>query len=191
MSAPIALLQHSICDGFREEIIRRIESNNYDIVFLAARWEQYSDSVADEIFNAITFAAENSKHVSVLSQVPLFEINIGDCYVRGKRLPLSNGCDANMYYTTLPVVADSNQQMNTLVESIPNATFLDLTDQLCKGSICSPFIGQTPAYFDDDHLNIFGSAALAKRFLSSLSGTSFSDFLRQSLQANDQRSGEN
>lgn len=162
--------QAPICDGFREEAIRGINTNEYDAIFIAARWEGYSDVLEDSIKQSITFAAQHSKGVFVFSQAPRFELNIGHCYIRGKVLPLSNGCHEGDIYEVSKDVSQVNARLKAIVDNIPNAQIIDVSELICVDNNCNPFIDKLPAYFDDNHLNIDGSKALASMYFLSPSG---------------------
>jgi peptidoglycan/LPS O-acetylase OafA/YrhL len=179
--------QVPICNGFRAEAIKNIKNDEYDFVFIAARWEEYSENMEGSIQEAISFAAQHSKGVFVFAQVPRFDLNIGDCYVRGKMLPLSNGCDEGDTYEVAADVSRANEYLQTIIEKIPNAQIVDVGELICNNGSCNPFIEKKPAYFDENHLNIEGSRALAKLYFASRSGQAFSETIRKSEMIEESR----
>ncbi|MDG2045645.1 MAG: acyltransferase family protein [Halioglobus sp.] len=173
--------QGPICNGFREEIIRGINAEEYDAIFIAARWEGYADVLEDNIKQSIVFAAQHSKGVFVFSQVPRFEVNIGNCYIRGEALPLSNGCNETHDYEVSPEVSQVNKRLKAIVDNIPNAQIIDVSELICVDNSCNPFIDNMPAYFDDNHLNVNGSRALANLYFLSPSGKAVAKHLQNSV----------
>jgi peptidoglycan/LPS O-acetylase OafA/YrhL len=176
--------QGPICNGFRSEVIRRIQKNEYNVIFIAARWEGYPEVLDNKIADAILFAAQHSHSVYVLEQVPRFDLNIGDCYVRGKSLPFSKGCNEHGSYQHAVAVDKSNNRLRSVISAIPNVYLITLESLICEDDACSPFIGKHPIYFDSNHLNIDGSRMLARKYLVSPHGRAVSSQIEKTVTEN-------
>jgi hypothetical protein len=46
-------------------------------------------------------------------------------------------------------------------------TLIDFTSLICAANKCSQFVSGEPIYFDDDHLNAYGSKWLAQQVFKS------------------------
>jgi hypothetical protein len=154
------------------------------VIFIAARWDGYPEALDNKIADAILFAAQHSHSVYVLEQVPRFDLNIGDCYVRGKSLPFSKGCNEHGSYQHAVAVDKSNNRLRSVISAIPNVYLITLESLICEDDACSPFIGKHPIYFDSNHLNIDGSRMLARKYLVSPHGRAVSSQIEKTVTEN-------
>jgi hypothetical protein len=58
--------------------------------------------------------------------------------------------------------SEANDQIISLLCSIEGVKLIDLSSVICKEGNCSQLAGGYPIYFDDDHLNAYGSKLLGK-----------------------------
>ena len=79
----------------------------------------------------------------------------------------------------LPGSRNMFSRLQKALSDLANVEFLDVGPTLCPDQTCSPFVGNQPAYYDDDHLSIVGSIALAKAFLASEQGQDFAGKLAE------------
>jgi len=186
----VGFFQPTICRGFRQEAKKNIADKKYDIIFMAARWESYTKWFNHNIYDAIVFASQNSKMVIVFAQVPRFEFDVGRCYVKEAVLPLSNECGEDRRYPLLDSVEAANKNVLARIASLPNVQFIDISQFLCDGGTCSPFLDGQPVYYDDDHLSIKGSQLLVHKYLATAEGKTLVENIRK-LVASNQLTAEN
>ena len=147
-----------LCGEYRKRVKNLVESGLVDTVFIAAKWDSNLDWI-EETRSAIEFLANHSKHVYVLSQVPSFQADLGKDYLKQVTLPL--------YYSKKEVQEKksyklANDVIFNLIGGFDNVKYIDIAKLI---NVKSPFYGNFPMYYDDDHLNIYGSQVVTSLFL--------------------------
>ena len=137
------------------------EVDSASSIYIANRFDVL---IKDKNFNAeykkyILGLINKGKNVVVFLQVPKFnEKNILRKYAYESRYGISRDYESGLDDSYI----EANEQVVSLLGSIVGVTLIDLSSVICKEGGCSQLVGGYPIYFDDDHLNAYGSRLLGK-----------------------------
>lgn len=149
-----------ICTRYRLDIKKNIDQ--YDLAFVAGRWDYFTfPKHFDQLDQSMAFLNANVESVYIFLQIPVFEQNIGECYLRGKVFGFS-GCSATDHFQLDTTYQLANARIKEVAKKYPRVKIIDVGGVICNHSKCHPFREELPLYHDDDHLSIFGAVALAK-----------------------------
>jgi peptidoglycan/LPS O-acetylase OafA/YrhL len=173
------------CTQFGDSVIAYIRSHNIRTVFLHARWGLYAESLRQEegvplyltpdlraetnypIFTQLVNSTLQELHtmdvsVVVIASVPEVGIDVPTALARdemsGKPLDIALLRDDFMkrQERTFETLRDAAEKYSALIV-YPHQL-------LCRTSRCSVLEGQTPLYYDHDHLSVHGAMYLTPLF---------------------------
>ncbi|HYQ71303.1 MAG TPA: acyltransferase family protein, partial [Gammaproteobacteria bacterium] len=151
-----------ICNTFRKEIKDTID--RYDMVFIAARWDHLiNDKDHKALVEALDFVTRHNNRVFVFLQIPVFNRDIGDCYVKNRVFGFL-GCTARTAYQQQPQGAEANEKLKALLENYPGIRVIDVSAPYCDAQSCTPYLDGQPIYHDGNHLSVSGAIMLARRY---------------------------
>jgi len=155
-----------ICDIFRKDITETIDS--YDMVFIAARWDHLlNDKDHKALLQALDFVTEHNDDVFVFLQIPVFDRDVGDCYVKNRVFGFL-GCTARSAYQQQPEGIQANERLKAVLANYPGVKIIDVSKYYCDEQSCTPYINGQPIYHDGNHLSVSGAILLARLYKDAL-----------------------
>ncbi|SEK46524.1 Peptidoglycan/LPS O-acetylase OafA/YrhL, contains acyltransferase and SGNH-hydrolase domains [Colwellia chukchiensis] len=151
------------CETVKEKIISELVGVKN--VFIANRFDTLvrDDNFRAEYKSYIEALVEKGINVYVLLQVPKFI----------EKYPLKQVAYERRYGVTSDLTSTvdikyqvANKVVTDLLVALDGVTIIDFTPLTCPKGQCSQFVNGEPIYFDDDHLNAFGSQWLANEVFS-------------------------
>lgn len=158
-----------VCMKSREVVKKRLIHGDYDIVIISGRWDDNISKLKD-IEDAIEFASYHAKKVIVMAQVPLWNGNAADKYIKKESLPLYH------YVSSTPIDISpkykrANYEIQSITKKYRNAFYFNLEDLFVLNQKISPYDADGfPIYKDEDHLNLYGSRYLAEKYKGTAAG---------------------
>ena len=156
-----------LCKTFRNEIKRKVETEDIDLIFLAARWDANTKWLY-ETKEALDLFSSRVTRVIILPQIPSYIENEPHKYLKSTVLALFNG---SIEYQTEISYLTANLMVKDLSDNYDNVTFLSLRAFIGE---CEEFPllsdDGLPYYFDSNHLNSLGSQVLTAKFIISPDG---------------------
>ncbi len=150
-----------LCKSFRIKVNEMITDENINVVFLAAKWDENIQWL-DETKEALDVFTTKVKIVFILPQVPIYEGNIAKDFLKSKIIKLYNSNALNKINESY---LSANRELKVLASRYENVHILNTTQFLNNGtgsvSVSNKGI---PLYFDNNHLNIYGSEELKDKF---------------------------
>lgn len=147
------------CRDFNERVLQRIEYLNLKRVILISKWS--SDFYGGHGFDFESMACklhQKGLHVSVILSVPKFEYNLPR-YMAYKMH--QEGRAINSFYEVSVQTAQQMSKINKEKLLFGGSgcvdEFIDPTPIYCNGESCSPLVDGVLMYYDDNHMNSFGS----------------------------------
>jgi peptidoglycan/LPS O-acetylase OafA/YrhL len=144
-----------LCKRFRQMIKNRLDSSELDNVYIAAKWDSNLKWLS-ETDEAIAYMSTRVNHIYILPQVPSYKSNIGKNHLKSFASSLYR---KQYVYPLNEKYKNANHMVSQLAEKYSNVTFIAL-DRFFQGGEIFDSVG-FPLYYDDDHLNIYGSEKLA------------------------------
>jgi hypothetical protein len=146
-------------------------------VFIANRFDTLvgEDSFKEEYKTYIESLVAKGLNVYVLLQVPKF---LEKSPLKQVAYERRYGLQASLVSTIDPKYRTANEVVVELLSGVPNVQLLDFESLICSENSCSQFINGDSIYFDDDHLNAYGSKWLAQQVFENKS------FLKYRVSAN-------
>lgn len=160
------------------------EAKNYDAVYIAGRYEARFDeerngvSYLQSVSNLLSELTDKGVKVVVIKQVPKYKDEFIARRYLVRELIGVDTFDEKMELDSK--VIETNNELLSLIETKhPSVYWLDLDPLICSGNRCSPFDDNSGVvwYWDDDHLNLYGSSRLADKVINS--GRLLNDFLER------------
>ena len=153
---------HEPCDALKTYF--RENYKRYDAVVLASQWAFHlgiEDSGSDpnymEKLERTLREISQVAPVYVVSDVPTLAVSPFRTLKFSEVGQISNRASPKAYL-------DANEKIKELAARIPNVHYVDLSDAWTQFTPPGVYKGK-PAYFDDHHLNIYGSSALGRLFV--------------------------
>jgi len=147
------------CREFNALALQRIEYLNFKSVILISKWS--SDYYRNHNFDFESMACklhQKGLHVSVILSVPKFEYNLPRYMaykMHQKGIQINNFNEVEMQ--AAQQFNKINQEKLLFGNSDCVDDFVDPTPVYCNGDSCSPIVNGILMYYDDNHMNSFGS----------------------------------
>jgi len=153
-----------LCKSFRSEVQRIVTQNKVEVVFFAAKWDANTEWL-HETKEALDILSERATKIIIFPQIPSYFDNVPQEYLRSTAISGFsdfNGGKVNKAYIL------ANLNVKKIAKKYNNVLFLDL-DLFTGEETTLPFFSNegVPFYFDSNHLNMYGSKMLTRKFIDS------------------------
>ena len=157
------------CKKIRQLNIDEVLSNQYEIIFLAGRWDsmykKYGEQALASLFDVINMASHHGKLVYLFEQPVYYKYNVSKQFLRHKIF----NTPQDPFIRNDEKAAKVNQLINTRLKDkhYPNVYYIDrdiLYDQQLHNDYTPDGL---PYTHDEGHLSIAGSIAAAQNFKKS------------------------
>ena len=140
------------------------EAKKYDTVIVGGSWNNFyrKEGFKKSFEKTIEQLSKNTKHVILLAKIPLFPGYNKDCETRAIRMN-TLGCSTRFNNTITDNI--SNTFLRKLANKYSNVNYFEVRKQLCKNKVCSPYLDDSPVYFDGGHLSMMGSEQIGKKMI--------------------------
>jgi peptidoglycan/LPS O-acetylase OafA/YrhL len=171
------------CISKNNAVLEYIQKHRPEVVFLAGSWEGYINSHAlngdsrqeksDLLFlnlqKTVSLLAELKINVVIFEMLPKPPNDMSMCVLKSVAFPALNSLGSCTFQLSKNQI-DTNHSLATITNNMMGSVqLLALISALCDNNICTTYIDDTPLYRDSSHLNLVGSRALAKYYLSQYS----------------------
>jgi hypothetical protein len=113
--------------------------------------------------------AELKINVVIFEMLPKPPNDMSMCVLKSVAFPALNSLGSCTFQLSKNQI-DTNHSLATITNNMMGSVqLLALISALCDNNICTTYIDDTPLYRDSSHLNLVGSRALAKYYLSQYS----------------------
>ncbi|SKC22461.1 Peptidoglycan/LPS O-acetylase OafA/YrhL, contains acyltransferase and SGNH-hydrolase domains [Kosakonia radicincitans] len=139
-----------VCLNFRKLIPKEVESNKYDIIIIANRWERddANDSYKRTDYNKMmSYYAAHTKKLVIMQQMPEFITNPFTCYERKQ-------CNAETVFKPVPGMVESRLKIEAALSKLPNTVSVDPSYLIKRNGNYSPFAMGSLMYHDTGHMSI-------------------------------------
>ncbi|MDQ7083867.1 MAG: acyltransferase family protein [Sulfurovum sp.] len=145
------------CTMYTHSILE--EAKKYDNVIVGGIWSEYyeEEGFQEGFEETIKQLAQNIKYVILLAQAPIFKNYNHECEVR--RIHIQN-LDCATHFNHNLQDERANSFLRKIAKQYDNVEYFSIRKQLCKGISCSPYINDTPVYYNAHHLSLEGSAVI-------------------------------
>ena len=155
------------CKRIRNKNIEEVSSKQYDVIFLAGRWDsmykEYGVQGLNSLIDSIAFSSKNAKQVFVFEQPIFYKKNVTNQFLRNK---------ASNMFTDVFLKDDLyvSQVNRKVIDAINNKSFDNVnivTRDIIYGSVSHNEITPDglPYTFDRGHLSLIGSITAANNFM--------------------------
>lgn len=141
-----------VCLNFRKIIPKEVESNKYDIIIIANRWERddANDSYKRTDYSKMmSYYAAHAKKLVIMQQMPEFITNPFTCYERKQ-------CNAETIFKPVPGMVESRLKIEAALSKLPNTISVDPAYLIKRNGNYSPFAMGSLMYHDTGHISIRG-----------------------------------
>ncbi len=139
-----------VCLNFRKIIPKEVESNKYDIIIIANRWERddVNDSYKRTDYNKMmSYYAAHTKKLVIMQQMPEFTPNPFTCYERKQ-------CNADTVFKPVPGMVESRLKIEAALSKLPDTVSVDPSYLIKRNGNYSPFAMGSLMYHDMGHISI-------------------------------------
>lgn len=185
------------CLAHNQQLFKQILSSDVRIVFLAARWEIYTETARSEgekgsiyylvddvsasksrensrrVFNeglerTIKLLIENDKMPILFNQVPSYPFNPSNCWVKKENFTWITDTSCDVDKKNVDArLAYAKTRLATLATKYPRLIVITPTDLVCNDQHCSSMLDGIPLYRDNNHLNSAGARSLLRAYVQS------------------------
>jgi len=144
-------------------LVRR-EMDKYTTVMLGGSWGsylRYGDDFTSTLSATVSVLTASNKRVILLGDVPRLSSFDNVCEKKALKLSWLN-CIGRFAVNNEEVTA-TNLVIKEIADGFGQAHYIDFNEALCPEGLCSPFIGNKIAYYDNGHLSMKGSIILGKK----------------------------
>lgn len=150
------------CSDYRAEIRR--QTRRYPYVFLGAQWTFHSrvEGFEADLEATLKELGRFGATVVVLGQVPRFPSFNQNCELSRISDPAVT-CKAAVNDGAIPAI---NKRLQVIAARHSHVHYMDVSEIICPGGGCSPYIAEAPIYFDAGHLSMAGSWDVGREMVS-------------------------
>lgn len=152
---------NSTCLAINEYLLTQFKA--YDAIaisqYLAPKLEEPTEIAHNysEKFKATVEILAKERPVYLISDIPTLSIPSPARYVKLKKL----GLDQYLMHKDKYSAENANHYLQDLAATIPNVYFIDMNQFIPSNGV----LNQKPIYFDDNHLNLYGSKTIGELFI--------------------------
>ena len=150
------------CTTYRKYI--STEAMKYDTVIIGVNATDYINKKKFQMYfnQTIDTLSKNVKNIILLSKIPVFSNYNKDCEIRSIRL---NNLNCSNRFDHMNKDHKANQYLKNITKKYKNVHYFDLRSLLCHKGTCSPYLDDTPVYFNHGHLSMKGSELIGKKLI--------------------------
>ncbi len=147
----------NLCKLLRIKVEELINEKNIKVIFLAAKWDANLEWLY-ETQSALNVFSSKVKRVLILPQVKSYSDDIAKGFLKSQIIPYFN---TSKDYNVDKRYNIANKSIEALASKFSNVDLLTVPDVLGDSYISDDGL---PLYFDNNHLNIYGSQYLKEKF---------------------------
>lgn len=139
----------------------------YPVIAIGAQWSIHArhDNFWRDFETTLDALLADGKRIVLLAEVPAFPGYDRHCEVRNLRHEFVD-CIASMKRRDSGTIP-ANAHLQSIADGRAGVEVFDISDMVCRESVCSPHIDGRPVYFDPSHLSMEGSWELGRRLTGS------------------------
>ena len=168
---PATLMSQTQCREATAKTMEMIRGGGHDYVLIAHHWIGYPMSEHQYLDATIASVIASGAIPIIFGPVAEDGVDKNQCfYSHIKFRSKYNGqCDinrANGFASSAR--AEMDQIFKHLLVKFPSLIFIDTMKVQCAGDLCAASINGAPIYSDDQHINGYGSATLADKYIKQI-----------------------
>lgn len=174
---PVIATRSELCRAWRGQAVQTIVSLHPTLVLAGSFTSRFSESnPGGPTLNRLTLGTRGTLDsltraglsVVLLRDTPLPPFDVPTCLARSALHPwLARTCEFDRDAALNPLVFEAEQRA---AAGMPRVHFLDLTDQVCPGSVCPAVVNNMIVYRDKTHLTGTFASSLAPIIAAQLTG---------------------
>lgn len=197
------------CTDNNNELAKVIAQSTVKYVFLAGRWSMYTETTrsvgergsrvylgmnndySESIENSrktfstsleatVKFLIENGKVPIIFDQVPAYNFNPSNCWLKKSMYDSFRNEDCNIHQEDVDKRQNDHKNvLSQLAKKYSEIIIINTQSVLCDGDICTSKLDGVPLYNDNNHLSYEGARVLMRDYLQQQASSNLKAALEQ------------